>query len=83
MINGVNAQNSRVSDLFRSVGLNVNNPHFLIMQGRVTKVCVFECCERFYLKIYTANIRLCRTWRNRLHEIWSNVPAAVSEKKHA
>uniref|UniRef100_H2YJF8 Structural maintenance of chromosomes protein 2 n=1 Tax=Ciona savignyi TaxID=51511 RepID=H2YJF8_CIOSA len=38
LINGVNAQNSRVSDLFRSVGLNVNNPHFLIMQGRVTKV---------------------------------------------
>ncbi|XP_076812350.1 structural maintenance of chromosomes protein 2-like isoform X1 [Clavelina lepadiformis] len=38
LINGVNAQNVRVSDLFRSVGLNVNNPHFLIMQGRVTKV---------------------------------------------
>lgn len=28
----------RVADLFRSVGLNVNNPHFLIMQGRITKV---------------------------------------------
>jgi hypothetical protein len=27
-----------VSDLFRSVQLNVNNPHFLIMQGRITKV---------------------------------------------
>ena len=38
LINGVNAQNSRVADLFRTVGLNVNNPHFLIMQGRVTKV---------------------------------------------
>ena len=38
LINGVNAQNSRVADVFRSVGLNVNNPHFLIMQGRVTKV---------------------------------------------
>lgn len=42
LINGVNAQNTRVSDLFRSVGLNVNNPHFLIMQGRITKVCEFE-----------------------------------------
>lgn len=38
LINGVNATNLRVTDLFRSVGLNVNNPHFLIMQGRVTKV---------------------------------------------
>lgn len=37
-INGVNVQNNRVQDLFRSVKLNVNNPHFLIMQGRITKV---------------------------------------------
>ena len=32
LINGVNATNQRVQDLFRSVQLNVNNPHFLIMQ---------------------------------------------------
>nr|XP_033782247.1 LOW QUALITY PROTEIN: structural maintenance of chromosomes protein 2 [Geotrypetes seraphini] len=38
LINGVNANNIRVQDLFCSVGLNVNNPHFLIMQGRITKV---------------------------------------------
>ncbi|RDD42260.1 Structural maintenance of chromosomes protein 2 [Trichoplax sp. H2] len=38
LINGVNANNTRVQDLFRSVQLNVNNPHFLIMQGRITKV---------------------------------------------
>lgn len=38
LINGSNANNTRVQDLFRSVQLNVNNPHFLIMQGRITKV---------------------------------------------
>ncbi|NXI91178.1 SMC2 protein, partial [Psophia crepitans] len=38
LINGVNATNARVQDLFCSIGLNVNNPHFLIMQGRITKV---------------------------------------------
>ncbi|XP_013192741.2 structural maintenance of chromosomes protein 2 [Amyelois transitella] len=38
LINGINVQNKRVSDLFCSVQLNVNNPHFLIMQGRITKV---------------------------------------------
>ena len=38
MLNGSNIQNNRVQDLFRSVSLNVNNPHFLIMQGRITKV---------------------------------------------
>lgn len=37
-INGVGANNNRVHDLFQSVQLNVNNPHFLIMQGRITKV---------------------------------------------
>lgn len=29
---------SRVMDLFQSVQLNINNPTFLIMQGRITKV---------------------------------------------
>lgn len=38
LINGINAQPGRVQNLFHSVGLNVNNPHFLIMQGRITKV---------------------------------------------
>ncbi|XP_075212071.1 structural maintenance of chromosomes 2 [Lycorma delicatula] len=38
MINGSTVQNKKVNDLFNSVQLNVNNPHFLIMQGRITKV---------------------------------------------
>lgn len=38
LINGKNAQNKAVQDLFCSVQLNVNNPNFLIMQGRITKV---------------------------------------------
>jgi structural maintenance of chromosome 2 len=33
LINGINANNNRVQNLFHSVQLNVNNPHFLIMQG--------------------------------------------------
>ena len=38
MINGKLVQQKQVQDLFQSVQLNVNNPHFLIMQGRITKV---------------------------------------------
>ena len=38
MINGQTAQPTRVQNLFHSVQLNVNNPHFLIMQGGITKV---------------------------------------------
>lgn len=35
---GQTASNSQVSDLFHSCQLNISNPHFLIMQGRITKV---------------------------------------------
>ena len=38
LINGHLAQQNRVQNLFHSVQLNINNPHFLIMQGRITKV---------------------------------------------
>ncbi|XP_014250224.1 structural maintenance of chromosomes protein 2 [Cimex lectularius] len=38
MINGSTVTNKLVNDFFNSVQLNVNNPHFLIMQGRITKV---------------------------------------------
>lgn len=35
---GQSVSNTQVSDLFHSVQLNISNPHFLIMQGRITKV---------------------------------------------
>jgi len=45
LINGHTAQLARVQNLFHSVGLNVNNPQFLIMQGRITKVCNMKPVE--------------------------------------
>ncbi|ORZ33933.1 RecF/RecN/SMC [Catenaria anguillulae PL171] len=38
LINGHTTQQHVISNLFQSVQLNVNNPHFLIMQGQITKV---------------------------------------------
>lgn len=38
LINGITVTATKVQDLFCSVQMNVNNPHFLIMQGRITKV---------------------------------------------
>lgn len=38
LINGHRAQQQTVQHLFQSVQLNINNPNFLIMQGRITKV---------------------------------------------
>lgn len=45
LINGVTVQNKRAHDMFCSVQLNVNNPHFLIMQGRITKVLNMKPAE--------------------------------------
>lgn len=37
-INSLVATHQKVASLFQSVSLNINNPHFLIMQGKITKV---------------------------------------------
>ncbi|KIL68343.1 hypothetical protein M378DRAFT_158891 [Amanita muscaria Koide BX008] len=38
LLNGHKAQQGQIQTLFQSVQLNINNPNFLIMQGRITKV---------------------------------------------
>ena len=37
-LNGYNASQDNIKSLFLSVQLNINNPHFLIMQGKVRQV---------------------------------------------
>ncbi|CAG0924502.1 unnamed protein product, partial [Notodromas monacha] len=38
LVQGLFMSNTQVHDLFRSVNLNVNNPTFLIMQGKIAKM---------------------------------------------
>ncbi|KAJ2912285.1 hypothetical protein MD484_g8133, partial [Candolleomyces efflorescens] len=38
LLNGHKAQQQTILNLFQSVQLNINNPNFVIMQGRITKV---------------------------------------------
>ena len=45
LINGHRAQQQTVQNLFQSVQLNINNPNFLIMQGRITKVLNMKPAE--------------------------------------
>lgn len=56
IINGVNVQNKKVQDLFCTVHLNVNNPHFLIMQGRITKVLNMKPPEVYIFIFYNGFI---------------------------
>ena len=37
LLNGHKADQQRIHSIFQSVQLNINNPNFLIMQGRITK----------------------------------------------
>ncbi|XP_076635841.1 structural maintenance of chromosomes 2 isoform X2 [Colletes latitarsis] len=58
LINGTNVTNKRVQDMFCSVQLNVNNPHFLIMQGRITKVLNMKPVEILSMIEEAAGTRL-------------------------
>jgi len=37
-VNGLSSNLSKVKALFRSVNLNIENPHFLVKQGQITKI---------------------------------------------
>ncbi|KAK0164694.1 hypothetical protein PV328_003287 [Microctonus aethiopoides] len=80
LINGTNVTNKRVQDMFCSVQLNVNNPHFLIMQGRITKVLNMKPLEilsmieeaagtRMYEEKKEAAMKTIEKKNNRLREI--------------
>ncbi|NWU85229.1 SMC2 protein, partial [Onychorhynchus coronatus] len=64
LINGVNANSNRVQDLFCSVGLNVNNPHFLIMQGQITKILSMKPPEILAMIEEAAGTRMYECKRN-------------------
>lgn len=58
MINGHVAQQQTISNLFQSVQLNINNPNFLIMQGRITKVLNMKPPETLSLIEEAAGTRM-------------------------
>lgn len=63
LINGRNAPANAVQNLFHSVQLNVNNPHFLIMQGRITKVLNMKAHEILGMVEEAAGTRMYETKR--------------------
>lgn len=79
MINGKIVLNKKVSDLFCSVQLNINNPNFLIMQGRITKVLNMKAIEVgsrfdmiFILLFYRETCRYCQWLKKRLEPVCMN-----------
>ncbi|KAG6067850.1 hypothetical protein E4U32_002584 [Claviceps aff. humidiphila group G2b] len=58
LINGHRAQQQTVQNLFQSVQLNINNPNFLIMQGRITKVLNMKAVETLAMIEEAAGTRM-------------------------
>lgn len=64
MLNGVTVQQTQIANLFHSVQLNVNNPHFLIMQGRITKVINMKPAETLSMIEEAAGTRMYESKKN-------------------
>lgn len=64
LINGRNSPAGQVTNLFHSVQLNVNNPHFLIMQGRITKVLNMKPAEILGMVEEAAGTRMYENKKN-------------------
>ncbi|KAI8911125.1 condensin subunit [Gorgonomyces haynaldii] len=58
IINGHNKAQQDVTMLFQSVSLNVNNPHFLIMQGKITQVLNMKPMETLSMIEEAAGTRM-------------------------
>lgn len=57
-INNVSASVAKIAQLFNTCSMNVNNPHFLIMQGRVTKVLNMTPRQVLYMVEEAAGVRV-------------------------
>ena len=79
-LNGYSSTQEKVRDLFLSVQLNINNPHFLVMQGKVRQVVNMKPIEilglmeeaagtsSFQLK-KESSLRMIKKKQNKLDEI--------------
>lgn len=79
LINGHRAQQQTVQQLFQSVQLNINNPNFLIMQGRITKVLNMKPAEILALIEEAAGTRMFEERRERALKTMSKKEKKVEE----
>ncbi|KAH3683201.1 hypothetical protein WICPIJ_005814 [Wickerhamomyces pijperi] len=75
LINGHRAQQQTVLQLFQSVQLNINNPNFLIMQGKITKVLNMKPAEILSLIEEAAGTKMYEIQRERAEK-------TIEKKEH-
>ena len=79
LINGHRAQQHTVQNLFQSVGLNINNPNFLIMQGRITKVLNMKAVEILAMIEEAAGTRMFEDRRDKAFKTMAKKELKVQE----
>lgn len=79
LINGHRAQQQTVQNLFQSVQLNINNPNFLIMQGRITKVLNMKPVEIMAMIEEAAGTRMFEDRRDKAFKTMAKKEMKVQE----
>ena len=79
LINGHRAQQQTVQNLFQSVQLNINNPNFLIMQGRITKVLNMKPVEILSMIEEAAGTRMFEDRRDKAFKTMAKKELKVQE----
>nr|OQO32078.1 hypothetical protein B0A51_00616 [Rachicladosporium sp. CCFEE 5018] len=79
LINGHRAQQQTVQNLFQSVQLNINNPNFLIMQGKITKVLNMKSTEILGMVEEAAGTRMFEDRREKAFKTMAKKQAKVEE----
>lgn len=79
LINGHRAQQQTVQNFFQSVQLNINNPNFLIMQGRITKVLNMKSTEILGMVEEAAGTRMFEDRREKAIRTMGKKQAKVEE----
>ena len=79
LINGHRAQQQTVQNLFQSVGLNINNPNFIIMQGRITKVLNMKPAEILAMIEEAAGTRMFEDRKDKANKTMAKKETKVKE----
>ncbi|KAL8699034.1 MAG: hypothetical protein Q9201_006238 [Fulgogasparrea decipioides] len=79
LINGHRAQQQTVQNLFQSVQLNINNPNFLIMQGRITKVLNMKPVEILAMIEEAAGTRMFEDRKEKAYKTMTKKEMKVEE----
>lgn len=79
LVNGHKAQQQTVLNLFQSVQLNINNPNFLIMQGKITKVLNMKPAEILALIEEAAGTRTFEDRKDKAQKTMAKKEAKLQE----